>query len=1734
MSSRPLGPMLDRDVPVDVVALTYFLRANGLRVSLEQCLDAQQLLNDFAGELAETLDDQQLAAVLGPILTTSLDEAERFRDLFAQYRAPPRMPEPVREGSPGPVRRLPPPTRSRWIMLVVAACTLLVWAGALMLPVVPVVRPQKSPDQGTNAGDPPVTPPVKPPEPTPAPEPTPSSNAGRIVELTLVRTVPAVRRNPWIWWWLVGLPPVIGAAGFWLRSRTRPVTQVGESSVPHEALAKAFPRLSPDLQVTLGVRRAATRLRQRHRVAGGPIDMAQTVHATALKGGDPTPVYSSQVDVRYLAFVQRQHQRDQQAILALQLLQDLVEHGVPVESYWFDETPERAFLEQGRRQIPASLSSLLDQYPEHALLVVGDGSEFFDRVTGILAAWVPSISGRKVVLLTTIPVDQWTRREWQLEMRLGIAVVPLSSAGLHDLQAAFAGRRPSSMSPQSATRQPPLYRAAASMTAPAEDIQARIVEDLKQQLTPAGLEWLCALAVYPGFHWSITCTLGKALLGDRFRELLPRLVQLPWLRRGQLPEWLRDRLIAELSPQKEQQVRQELLQLLASVESRPPGSPQEPPDPLEILRARGGVYNEQLRDPLNDDVFLEFLTNLRGSRQQMRMPIGFWRQLAPRGVWLAGLKTRAAAAVMLSAAVLWAGFVSTWWPEPTAIDLALSEDGTHILQRFTDGSVHTTRTTLMRPGKISRQIGENETVQLLPGAELLLIQKTNGKSSTLEIVDRKTGAVRTTLEPTLASIQGIVPTPDGQDYVSAAGGGNIYVWNVKSGKQRLRLESGGQLNAESLAITPDGRRLYVTAQPRGLLCWNLETGEFISTPAASINSQTCVVATPDNRSIVTGATDGKLRIWDRRTGQLSKTLSAHTEAIVSLAVTADNLLIAGDVTGVIYLWSMAAGTFQRLEGHRAAVIALVLTPDGQQLMTGGDDGMVRIWDLPSGRLLQTLQEYPAVDMVGWGIRLATDGRQLIIIVGDTEVQVHDLEPASAPETSVAALPGQLLATSGDGREMLVKEPASGLTLRDPNGRILQRFPGAEGGLFATDLNRLITWQDRFVQAWGRSGNASNYTDEQPFSELPAPVEQVVMLGAELRREPQPIAHRGLLVAKTRDGVLHIASPDLPNDPESRWEANEYQSDGVLASPDLRTSYWWFPDGKRVMHQGFAPALRTWNLSGLTRVKGRPTNVVLAPDGSQVLEWNAEGELTRIEPGDDDQLVASPVQHIGKPVSAGFSRFGLTHYILDEAGQLHFFDRAGALPPAALNGVASVAHRPGRDDLAVVFQDGSLQLWSLWSARPISDRLQTASPIRRATMQATLTSDPNFDLLVTEHADGSLSDWHLEARGKLQVSVPDPVTIPAGAAPIETENSAKQALPDPPSGPIGIDLTSLFDAEIDHVETMDELIGSLSDLPARNFLIVNAIGWAVGDAEWNRLAAALKTSPVTRVLIITDRVLPQLDNWDEQSTRHAAETLVKTRTVIQVPAISALIGSGAKSATPSKSPAPPSGRLPLQTLMDVVMSQHYPCDGLFVAQKMQERLRAKHPGTMLSVAYKTWPAAGHTGGDVYFPEARVSVPVPPEDDDPRGPVMLPKQLLHKLGLALQNYWALQKNRPKDWRTELQPYLEQGQLDKPTDPPKPVPGFSRIVAVRGPGTAWDTRSSVDDGTTNGVLMIALGRDHVLGEMSVDEALAAIMKPVGEAPTQALFSDGSVRALAPTIDKTILRELLSPHGFPAATAP
>jgi WD40 repeat protein/uncharacterized caspase-like protein len=143
------------------------------------------------------------------------------------------------------------------------------------------------------------------------------------------------------------------------------------------------------------------------------------------------------------------------------------------------------------------------------------------------------------------------------------------------------------------------------------------------------------------------------------------------------------------------------------------------------------------------------------------------------------------------------------------------------------------------------------------------------------------------------------------------------------------MEEGIQ-GARSMAFSPDGRFL-LTDGIRGKSLWNVTTGQKVRMP-----KKAAMQPGFDPMNLLAGE------------------MELNIEG-AGAAFSPDGRLAARGHGQVIKVWDVATGQ-DRLEllGHTAAVKSVAFSPDGPVLLSGGEDGALRVWNLQTGKELAAL------------------------------------------------------------------------------------------------------------------------------------------------------------------------------------------------------------------------------------------------------------------------------------------------------------------------------------------------------------------------------------------------------------------------------------------------------------------------------------------------------------------------------------------------------------------------------------------------------------------------------------------------------------------------------------------------------------------------------------------------------------------------------------------------------------
>ncbi|MEK7830037.1 MAG: SUMF1/EgtB/PvdO family nonheme iron enzyme, partial [Acidobacteriota bacterium] len=513
----------------------------------------------------------------------------------------------------------------------------------------------------------------------------------------------------------------------WRWIRRRMVLRKLEVSGTPRLHRLSFKREDVPLFSSSPFRRAAQELRRHRHIQHHELDVAATVGATIRKGYF-TPSYSKRRSLpEYLLLIDRASMHDGQARVAEELALRLEADGVLVDRFYFQGDARTCRAPEPPLSPVYTLHELSARYPDHRLLVFSDGEGFFDPFTAEPGRWLEQFDyWQHRALLTPESPAAWGYREFTLAEQHGFVLIPAKITGLAALgellNIGLMTEPPDDEDAPFPALAADNARRMLDSRAPKPEVIEQLCDQARAYLGEEGWLWLMACAVYPQVKWEITLYLGGRLFGigsgsdhavrqaaslsgrghqtnrlpaetstswqlveqaNDWSESVLRLVRLPWFRYGKMPDWLRERLIADFQPEQEANIRKIIADLLRKVLTNPLepltlefAEAEKPTERWKAFwqralerfkqwRQRRELYRllqaQDEESPLRDFVFLSFLAGQSRKRLSVNPPDLLRRMLFNEGVAALGFRavTAGVAAVAMAGMLMFA-----LWPKP--------------------------------------------------------------------------------------------------------------------------------------------------------------------------------------------------------------------------------------------------------------------------------------------------------------------------------------------------------------------------------------------------------------------------------------------------------------------------------------------------------------------------------------------------------------------------------------------------------------------------------------------------------------------------------------------------------------------------------------------------------------------------------------------------------------------------------------------------------------------------------------------------------------------------------------------------------------------------------------------------------------------------------------------------------------------------------------------------------------
>jgi WD40 repeat protein len=383
---------------------------------------------------------------------------------------------------------------------------------------------------------------------------------------------------------------------------------------------------------------------------------------------------------------------------------------------------------------------------------------------------------------------------------------------------------------------------------------------------------------------------------------------------------------------------------------------------------------------------------------------------------------------------------------------------------------------------------------LSPDGKMLAFADANqdgAPSVTVKLRDVATGKVIRSFGDHPSRMGRVAFTPDGRSLVTAnlnaASWGDpekpcwVKRWDVMTGKLQAQLAIRGVHIAE-VVIARDGKTIAFApytgdSAPQ---VWDAQTGRRLPAPVSPTYAKSLAL-TPDGKKLA--AHDGKrIQVWDTTTGRLLsrvQTEESEQSSPLALAFTPDGkALISAGRRGVLRRWNVSTGKeIGPLHEPSEVFYQLAFSPDSKLVASGGE-GAIFLWQARSGREVRRLPggiSRPSLTFTRDGNTLITDDGILWDVRTGREVaRLRPPEPEGYCSLVYPTLSpdGKVLACLLPGTEIGLFDVTARKELRrfgkqfrprgplafSPDGKLLASSKWSPNGVFDPENSTLLLWE----------------------------------------------------------------------------------------------------------------------------------------------------------------------------------------------------------------------------------------------------------------------------------------------------------------------------------------------------------------------------------------------------------------------------------------------------------------------------------------------------------------------------------------------------------------------------------------------------------------------------------------------------------------------------------------------------
>ncbi|HEV2971475.1 MAG TPA: M56 family metallopeptidase, partial [Pirellulales bacterium] len=273
------------------------------------------------------------------------------------------------------------------------------------------------------------------------------------------------------------------------------------------------------------------------------------------------------------------------------------------------------------------------------------------------------------------------------------------------------------------------------------------------------------------------------------------------------------------------------------------------------------------------------------------------------------------------------------------------------------------------------------------------------------------------------SIESIVFAPDGKSLAVGGNEGNLLFWHWSANEEPRSIEipsnpNFGPYPVWAFVFSPDGATVAVVNGNhdfKKVYLFDAVKRQIVRTfgaPGGEDWGERSLTFSPDGKMLATsishGSAGGGVALWDVSSGRLVRRLQGLFGDAYFLTFSPNGRQLAASCewNSTMCVWNLDTGEplVSQLAAHVQPPNSIRFLPDDQRLVTAGDDGTIRIWNLADSRqerVMQHIRDQGTYDSGIRGMDVSPDGKYIASSSYDDTVRLWE----TATSREIFRLPG---------------------------------------------------------------------------------------------------------------------------------------------------------------------------------------------------------------------------------------------------------------------------------------------------------------------------------------------------------------------------------------------------------------------------------------------------------------------------------------------------------------------------------------------------------------------------------------------------------------------------------------------------------------------------------------------------------------------------------------------------------